>query len=406
MKRIRMIIVTFFLMITMSMPLTSYTVYADDDDKQEEKKDDKDDKEDSNSSSNPKMYQPNFENLRVWGDDNTNNPYTPGFIGQCTWFAWNCMSEFYGSDFHPAFSGDGQQCASQLAANDPNFTLSDTPKPGAIFSAVGGDYGHVGFVINVNEDGTCDTWDANYNGKSETSLAHFLSIDGLTNSPSGKDYCFRANRTIQDIATSGLGTSQAQFAIPSDEFLKTANFSFINNSNKDDDNKELERQRKELVKEWDLTGMPVPPLLCNTPQSPQSLAKLEDLTMQEQIQLQNLKESIKLEKQAKSRRMFSSMIAMLGLVLSIYSILLLVAFYFDKSNVFLDLSLVSFLTFGKLRIEDDDFHYRGTTDGVRHMSSKDFHIFVFLLIGFSIAWTAGLVQQVMIFILDKIMSFF
>lgn len=112
------------------------------------------------------------------------------------------------------------------------------------------------------------------------------------------------------------------------------------------------------------------------------------------------------EKQAKSRRMFSSMIAMLGLVLSIYSILLLATFYFDKSNVFIDLSLVSFLTFGKLRIEDDDFHYRGTTEGVRHMSSKDFHIFVFLLLGFSIAWTAGLIQQVVIFILDKIMSFF
>lgn len=381
MKKILTYIIILFTITTLIYPATTYRVFADDEETEETEID-------------PKAYQPNFENLETWGDNSTINPYTQsGWLGQCTWFAWCCMNEFY-DGYLPPFSSDGMNCASQLVANDPeHFSMSDTPKAGSIASSVPN---HVAFVSYVYEDGTFDLWEGNIKGWPGGG-----TLEQVLSQP---NYRFLSKITIQGYLEAAQKTS-VEFAVPTDEFLKTAKFDAP--SYKNDQEREQDLTRKGILKkEWEIKGMPPKSPMMNETLPLPWLTESKDLTAQEQIRVAKLKESIKLEKQANYRRMFSSMISMVGLLLSVYSILLLVAFYFDKSNVFLNFSLVSLLSFGKLRIEDDNFGYRGTIDGARHMSSKDFHIFVFGLLAFSILWTAGWIQKVSIFILDKILSFF
>lgn len=93
---------------------------------------------------------PNFNNDAAWKGG---NPYSSSsLIGQYTWFAWGRFYDIYG--FSPGFTGNGNQCVSQLLAAHPDkFEASDTPKPGSVFSTSGPtQYGHVGIVVDVRGD--------------------------------------------------------------------------------------------------------------------------------------------------------------------------------------------------------------------------------------------------------------
>lgn len=345
-------------------------------------------------------YAPNYDNLEVWGDDNTNNPYAnPTLIGQCTWFAWCATSEFYGSEYHPPFSGNGQDCADELASADDNFSISDEPKPGSVVSfGKGTAYGHVGFITGVHDDGTIDYWDANYNGYSEGSLNAFLEV-AVGGSPSGKDYCYYEGIPLSDLVAQN-GWTMVKIAVPTDDFLKTAKWDTNYKSQKGDIDKV-----KKGVTEVDLEGMPDMSRFLVRNQSMKDLTQASDLTYAERIKLEDIKTDMRTEKQANNLRMVNSMISMFGLLLCLYSVFLLVAYYFDKANVFLDFSLVRVLTFGKISIEDDfGFHDKDT--GTRHISAKQFHIFVFVLLIFSILWLNGTIQRYGLAVGNFIAQFF
>lgn len=89
-----------------------------------------------------------------------NQYYQDGWAGQCTWFALGRFYEIYG--FDGGFRGNGQNCVDQLIeAHGDLFEKSDTPVAGAVFSLVGGEYGHVGIVTAVYDDGSFDIQDCN-----------------------------------------------------------------------------------------------------------------------------------------------------------------------------------------------------------------------------------------------------
>lgn len=98
---------------------------------------------------------PDFNNLAVW--QHPESPYHKNMLwGQCTWFAWHRFYEIYG--FNPGFSGNGYETAAQLVASHPDkFTLSSTPKAGAVFSL----YNHTGIITNVSDDGLITFQDGN-----------------------------------------------------------------------------------------------------------------------------------------------------------------------------------------------------------------------------------------------------
>lgn len=110
---------------------------------------------------------PNFDNTEAWVSA---NPYAQsGNTGQCTWFAWGRFYEIYGYD--PGFRGNGNQCVGQLVNKHPDkFEKSKTPVAGAVFSTgLGEKYGHVGIVLEVDEENDrIVIQDGNYNGKSDS----------------------------------------------------------------------------------------------------------------------------------------------------------------------------------------------------------------------------------------------
>ena len=110
---------------------------------------------------------PNFDNREAWVSA---NPYAQsGNTGQCTWFAWGRFYEIYGYD--PGFRGNGNQCVGQLVNKHPDkFEKSKTPVAGAVFSTgLGEKYGHVGIVLEVDEENDrIVIQDGNYNGKSDS----------------------------------------------------------------------------------------------------------------------------------------------------------------------------------------------------------------------------------------------
>ena len=106
---------------------------------------------------------PNFNTTAGW---TSLNPYYSANMGQCTWFAWGRFYEIYG--YSPGFTGNGYQCVSQLLSkHSDKFTLSSTPKIGAIFSS-DAENNHVGIVTNIqgnaitiqegNLDGESNDW--------------------------------------------------------------------------------------------------------------------------------------------------------------------------------------------------------------------------------------------------------
>lgn len=90
---------------------------------------------------------PSFNNMDTWV---SLNPYARASLcGQCTWFAWARFYELYG--YSPGFTGNGWDCVNQLISTHPDkFTMSSTPKVGAIFSGIG--VKHVGIVIFVKDN--------------------------------------------------------------------------------------------------------------------------------------------------------------------------------------------------------------------------------------------------------------
>lgn len=146
----------------------------------------------ANALSEDKM-KPNFNNREAWV---TNNPYSSvGLYGQCTWFAWGRFYEMYG--FSPGFTGNGNQCASQLLrAHSDKFYKSSTPVAGAVFSqGLGEKYGHVGIVLEVDvENDKIVIQDGNYNGKTDSFAV--AQSDWGTKEMSLKEFCAKRGGAV------------------------------------------------------------------------------------------------------------------------------------------------------------------------------------------------------------------
>ncbi len=79
----------------------------------------------------------------------------PYVRGQCTQWAW------YNRPDLPGNLGDANTWADRAARQ--GYLVDHNPAPGAIFQISNTDYGHVGFVENVNSDGSLRVTEMNYN---------------------------------------------------------------------------------------------------------------------------------------------------------------------------------------------------------------------------------------------------
>lgn len=111
---------------------------------------------------------------------------------------------------------------------------------------------------------------------------------------------------------------------------------------------------KALVKEWDLKGMPSKSNLSGSVIKP-VIPTVKSLTQEELNNLSAIKE-IKNAEELSYFDIAKTIISFIGLLLLVYALLLLIAYIFDRVNSFLNISLVSLLTLGHMKVvQPDDY---------------------------------------------------
>ena len=160
-----------------------------DDKKDKEDKEDEEDKEDKENEENEKKSEfqryPDFSNTEAW-----KHPYNTYQYGQCTWFAAGRFYEIYGLDPNFPGEGNGYQWVEKITEKyyPDQFTKSDTPVPGSIFSVAAtssNPAGHVGIVVDVQGD-QITIQEGNLNGISDSwEWAITECTNGNFNNPNG-----------------------------------------------------------------------------------------------------------------------------------------------------------------------------------------------------------------------------
>lgn len=160
-----------------------------------------------------------------------------------------------------------------------------------------------------------------------------------------------------------------------------------------------------LIKEWDLKGMPVIEGLPN--QQKVDLPSTSGLSVAENINLESLREAKKNESFVLSEALSRAMM-FIGMVLIFYSVLLLIALLYDWVNSFVDFSLVSLLTFGKYRLVSKDYFERNKLIGYdkykRQTNVTPFSCFmrIVMIAVVGMLITSGIIQTAFIWLINFI----
>lgn len=105
---------------------------------------------------------------------------------------------------------------------------------------------------------------------------------------------------------------------------------------------------KNLVKEYELTGMPTKSNLQEGVVRPE-INSVNDLTEDEKLVVSSIKETKDAEK-LDWFQIAKNVISFIGFLLLVYDLLLLVFYVFDRVNSFLNISLVSLITLGRIKV--------------------------------------------------------
>lgn len=105
-----------------------------------------------------------------------------------------------------------------------------------------------------------------------------------------------------------------------------------------------------VTKEWDLRGMPTKVAVTDKAVD-LSKADKSNLSLAERINMGEIQDNIS-SRHKNAQQIANMCFVIAGLMLIVYSLLLSVGYVFDKSNSFINVSMVSLLTLGRLKIVD------------------------------------------------------
>lgn len=126
-------------------------------------------------------------------------------------------------------------------------------------------------------------------------------------------------------------------------------------------NAEEERKLDKLIDEWKLEGMSEAPIMASK-QEEVEIVGIESLSKEEQSKVADIKTDM--TKNTKNAIDIFHIVTMaVGIGLILYGVLLCFAYLFDYINVFVEISLLGVLSFGKFRILEDEAFDRGS--GIR-----------------------------------------
>ena len=133
-----------------------------------------------------------------------------------------------------------------------------------------------------------------------------------------------------------------------------------------------------------------------------------DLPLKDLTELSSWKKNIKYAEDDRSLRYPRAVVMIIGILVTIYSILLYIAYQFDRINNFIELDALGILTFGKLRISPDD---RKSTFNDKHQERKvvvhrDIIIVCLVGIAIGVLLISGKIFEVVVYLMLKIQEVF
>lgn len=150
------------------------------------------------------------------------------------------------------------------------------------------------------------------------------------------------------------------------------------------------------------TDLDYTPLMEIAPQDWLDMGKIEN--QQEKLRLEAIQTEIKATDDAKIMRIISVTQAIVGILLCIYGLFLIVAGLYDKSNPFLDTSLVKVMTFGKWQYVDDDIGNRRMTEETAGITMSRIFVVASFLIGVGILILTGGIYTIVMKFFEMIIS--
>lgn len=157
-----------------------------------------------------------------------------------------------------------------------------------------------------------------------------------------------------------------------------------------------------IKSEWELVGMEHLKSQIADQQNNINLMSRDDLSTGEAYSVATVGENIVLLKEANVIDTARIAVVFIGLCLVFYAVMLLVAYLFDYSNSFLEISLVKVLTFGYLEYSDDEL---AKNERGKASSKRLLFLVVFLIIIGCLFISGGVlrtVMELMMNIYDKI----
>lgn len=157
-----------------------------------------------------------------------------------------------------------------------------------------------------------------------------------------------------------------------------------------------------ITSEWDLVGMGGLKNKIGDNQTKVNFMSRDNLSVGEAYSVATVGENIALLKEANVIDTVRVSVVFVGLCLVFYSVLLLVAYLFDYTNSFLEISLVKIITFGYLEYSDDEL---AKNERGKASSKRLLFLVVFLIIIGCLFISGGVlraVMEIMMNIHDKI----
>lgn len=186
------------------------------------------------------------------------------------------------------------------------------------------------------------------------------------------------------------------------------------NSNTDDiqsnapETEEEKQELQELIDEWGLEGMPAINSIADL-QEDTELKGREDLSLTEQRRVAEVKAGIDANGFS-FPYWFNHAIFFIGILVMVYSILLLMATLFDYSNNFIEFSLVEAITLKRCRIVDKDYYQDNKPTGYdkgKDVTNLTFGMLLFrcvFLMVIGIGIMSGIAQEIIVCFINKIME--
>lgn len=135
---------------------------------------------------------------------------------------------------------------------------------------------------------------------------------------------------------------------------------------------------KDVTTEWDLEGMPKKSGLVSKLKIPK-LATREGLSINEKVNLVEIGNDTAQTKEFNVWTKARAGLVFFGLLMMVYTLFLAMAMLFDKMNSFIDLSMVSVLTFGLIHYSDDAQDFDTSDSDIKYTSSKRMIVLILVL---------------------------